>query len=1501
MRRGQAIEAVGLNATTRRMAMTSNWRQTARRRRFAVLPTRNILLVLALLMVASVIAAPAASARTSRPYQSSFGSFPFNSPGVIAVDQASGDVYAVTRNEKQTVIVRFTAAGTPHDFTAGPGAGTNTLFSFSSTGVSGIAVDNSGGPLNGAIYVTDKDSRTVKVFASTGAPLGAIAGTGSPHGHFSVYLHGVAVDSSNGVVYISETQDGFQSIAHIWRYAPTSPAGAIDDSDYSLTGLTSRSADEPEDLAAASEGVYVREAHPDLHSDLVRYPASAFTSDFSNTPTPTTIDTGTQSLGVVGVAADPKTGEIYANEGDRIAVFDSAGSLLYKFGAAAYLGSGLSGFFDKGIAIRSAVSGPAPVAYVADPGSGEIDVFGSPEKVATLTRPDLGAFGPDGTAASSFSANGPGLLALGQADRRLYATEPGAPGIFGFDVSSPPGHVPLSGFTPLAAPVGSFGSQPAVDSTALGSAGNLYLASRETNLLYGWSSSGSALGGAFPVDPAATPGSPAGAPKELCGAAVDSAGNVWVANHATEKILKYSSAGVSVAGTIDTSAQGPPCGLAFDSDDNLYVGINDGYAVHGIWKYTAASGYSSALEITNHGGSFAIDPSAERLFSVSLRWVDEYDLAGNLLDEFTVPADSFSGVSVDATSHQLYVSDEANHKIHVFGPGVLLPEVAPRPVSGLTNTSATLSGTVVTQGVGLDDCHFEYVTLAAFRSGGFSDLSSGGSLPCSPTAGSIPLDLDEHAVSANATGLTVSTAYRFRLAAANGNGSASSTDTPFTTAGPPLVETVGAPIRTTSTARLEGRVDPSRSAATYHFEYGDQGPCDANPCQVTESHPVGSGDEYRFVSQLVQGLAPDTTYHYRLIADNGNTSGPAAGADMTVTTRASDAPLSHGHFAGPPGSDRAWEQVSIADSGGNPVAATYAVSDNGDRALYQVFGGTPISSVGTAFNLLFAQRSETGPHQGGWGSENPGPAREQLLGGGWFEPGGRADLSDQIAVNAATGRPGRAYWRVRPGQPPAKVFETNATGTQTIVSEDASRLLVMLPGSPDPAHPAAPATVNVYDVSSGTPHLVDLLPDGSVPACGVTQPGGGESTLRAQRRVSPDGSLFFFESCTGLYMRNLVGEQSKLIAPGFTRFLKSTSNAAFFTSEQSLVPGDGGGRDVYRYDLAAETLKCVTCVAALNAEVDSQAIAVAPDGSRVYFKTQAALLPGAATPGLYRVDVSSGDLAYVAPSSGGSFGEEAGGGNAITPDGSVLIFASADPRLDVLGGQRNGGDVQFYRYDDRDRSLTCASCPSDGSEPRGPVTSDLAAGAPRAGANRTALSADGATFAFGTPTRLVTADQNTAPGGQGPWAGTDLYEWRDGRLLLVSDGLTNWPNDQEVPTVGAISPSGRDIFFDEAAQLTPDVPDAYRRLYDARIGGGFEFTPPPKPCPLEVCQGTPKGAPEELAPGSQSISGPGNAQPRAPHKKKHHKKKHHKKKHHKKKHAPKKSQSKAKHNRRAAR
>jgi hypothetical protein len=197
------------------------------------------------------------------------------------------------------------------------------------------------------------------------------------------------------------------------------------------------------------------------------------------------------------------------------------------------------------------------------------------------------------------------------------------------------------------------------------------------------------------------------------------------------------------------------------------------------------------------------------------------------------------------------------------------------------------------------------------------------------------------------------------------------------------------------------------------------------------------------------------------------------------------------------------------------------------------------------------------------------------------------------------------------------------------------------------------------------------------------------------------------------------------------------------------------------------------------------------------------------------------------------------------------MFTSDNSALGAANGQQNAGKRQYYRYDDVSRSLVCVSCPADGGVPRGPVPTAVGDGGP----NLTPITDDG-DIAFATPTPLVSADQNT--GGPDLRSGDDIYEWRDGRLLLVTDGQAFTDAAEAGPRTVGFSPNGRDLFFLQPAALTPDAVDATQRLYVARVGGGFHFPEPDPPCPLEACQGSPSAPPNDPTPGSSGLPGTGN-------------------------------------------
>jgi NHL repeat len=838
-----------------------------------------------------------------------------------------------------------------------------------------------------------------------------------------------------------------------------------------------------------------------------------------------------------------------------------------------------------------------------------------------------------------------------------------------------------------------------------------------------------------------------------------------------------------------------------------------------------------------------------------------------------------NGLGFDASSGRLFIGtyttngpsgSEAKQGVYVLDDAANTPpSFSLDSVGDVTATSATIHATVNPNSGPMVSYQLEYSLDGTNWKSTPSVVVGTQETPQSITAVLNPPPV----------GLEPVTLYHVRLKVTKAfTSTATSAEKTFTTlAAAPLAETTGAPIRTVDTAQLGGRVTPRNSATSYFFEYGTEGPCDANPCTQTTSRPAGSGALTQLVSEEISGLEPNTTYHYRLGADNGVPGSPVFGEDMTVTTQASEAPLSHGRFPGPPGSDRAYEQISPPDTGGNPVNEAIAFSVDGNRAIYRIAGGTPESESGNLYTVFYAERTASKWQQSSIlprrNSESFGAPRWSVvsdpeistaMGGNWVEATGEVEI-----------------WGLSPKGSPNQIFDGSWGGSPEFsASDDGSLFVAAMGGMPDPAHPTT--FRNYYDLTSGTPSLISLLPGELVPPCGLTDVNLSRPNSRP---VSANGSLVFFTTAnycgtaSKVYVRDLEAEQTKSISrtplsgPQCDAvFLSSSPQKAFFITKSRMAGedtppsncnNDGRDSDVYSYDLADETLDCLTCVSpGLDADVyilndpnpHLYNLVVSKDGSRLYFQSPHALVPGAPTVekdgSLYRLNIETGELAWVA---GPNLDIPHNQTIDMTPDGVTILFKAKAPFLNPLNGSDNNNTAQLYRYDDRDRSLVCLSCPTDGSTPPGPVTTILASMGQGG-----QMSEDGMTIAFSTPTPLLGADQNTSGPGGSAENGLDVYEWRDGRYLLVTDGLTNTTPETEGPSVAGMSPDGRDLYFVAPAQLTPDALDGYRRLYDARIGGGFEYPKPPPPCPLEVCQGIPKGAPEEQAPGTGAFAGPGN-------------------------------------------
>jgi subtilisin family serine protease len=94
----------------------------------------------------------------------------------------------------------------------------------------------------------------------------------------------------------------------------------------------------------------------------------------------------------------------------------------------------------------------------------------------------------------------------------------------------------------------------------------------------------------------------------------------------------------------------------------------------------------------------------------------------------------------------------------------------------------------------------------------------------------------------------------------------------------PPADTGGADGVTTSGATVHGTSDPCGTASSYQFEYGTTTAYGS----VTAAGSIGSGNASVGVSSPLSGLAPGTTYHYRLVTIRGGAR--LAGPDGAFTT-----------------------------------------------------------------------------------------------------------------------------------------------------------------------------------------------------------------------------------------------------------------------------------------------------------------------------------------------------------------------------------------------------------------------------------------------------------------------------------------------------------------------------------------------------------------------------------------------------------------------------------------
>jgi hypothetical protein len=562
---------------------------------------------------------------------------------------------------------------------------------------------------------------------------------------------------------------------------------------------------------------------------------------------------------------------------------------------------------------------------------------GSSGAWATTGHSFADQFGAGGNGDGQFGGGGPSGVVVDQASGDLFVGDPGHtlgdgttpdPRVERFDASG----VFVSSFSIDAAAANS-GTQLAVDSAGAGSvyvstgAGSVLKYSLAGTLVYALNVGGSETS----INPGA-------------GVAVDpGTGTVYVTATDTNTGGQVIDAFDGSTGTFVSSFAGLdspdgalvcPTGLAADSGG---VYVSDACTGR-LDRYTAAGVFDRVVDDLSRGAalSVTVDPVSGEVF------VGEAGNAGVVVAQFSAGGASrgqifgasiignLTGVAVNGTSGTVYTADNANTAVQRF-TAFTGPTVITTAASSVDAVSATLNGTIDPGGVS-STYHFEYG----------QDINYG-----SQTAESDPLSgTGAVAATGPVTGLLPNTTYHYRIVGTNASGSITGEDQTVTTdAAPPTLD--GSPafasvIKTTG-AKLNGTLNPNSSPTSYYFEYGT----DTSYGSSTTSTNVGAGAGDQSVIATLTGLAAGTTYHFRLVADNG-TGGVQRGADTTFSTAPGTPPSAtdvsvfgatlHG-VINPHGAAATYRfEYGTSTDYGRTTAETDAGSGNTDVAVSQATG-----------------------------------------------------------------------------------------------------------------------------------------------------------------------------------------------------------------------------------------------------------------------------------------------------------------------------------------------------------------------------------------------------------------------------------------------------------------------------------------------------------------------------------------------------------------------------------
>ncbi len=280
------------------------------------------------------------------------------------------------------------------------------------------------------------------------------------------------------------------------------------------------------------------------------------------------------------------------------------------------------------------------------------------------------------------------------------------------------------------------------------------------------------------------------------------------------------------------------------------------------------------------------------------------------------------------------------------------PALTIAPASSLHFTTAVASGTV-DPADHETSYRFDFVTQAQFEAGEWAEASSQG-------FGSLPEGAGSTPVEATLEGLTPATTYHLRLFAENESGPQEAIAPTFTTPIAPLATTGEATVVLPASATLNATVGAAGGpSASCQFEYVTEAAFaehgyESAPTKACNPPGPFTGSGENAVTGALTGLAPETTYRFRVASTNAN--GTVDGADAVFTT---PAPVTIA--VEPPTAITSSSATLNATVNPNGAATEYRF----EYGLHEGYGfTTPLASAGTGTAAVPVSVALTGLHPG---------------------------------------------------------------------------------------------------------------------------------------------------------------------------------------------------------------------------------------------------------------------------------------------------------------------------------------------------------------------------------------------------------------------------------------------------------------------------------------------------------------------------------------------------------